>query len=87
MSPAFSQLRMTPLGSWRDGVLVFYLILASIPCGPRLEACAYAEREPVRMGGHGWKVILRAALLSNLSLVKVSRLEHTANELKSEKAG
>ena len=29
------------------------------------------RREPVRMGGHGWKVILRTTVLSNLSLVKV----------------
>ena len=85
---------MTPLGSWRDGVLVFYLILASIPCGPRLEACAYAEREPVRMGGHGWKVILRAAVFDSVEQLEPrqspgarSRLEDMANELKSEKAG
>ena len=41
------------------------------------------------MGEHGWKVILRTAVLGNLSLVKVRvprvGLEHAANELNSER--
>ena len=41
------------------------------------------------MGQHGCKVILKTAVLSNLSLVKVrvprAGLEHTANELNSER--
>ena len=43
------------------------------------------------MEEHGWKVILRTTLLSNLSLVKVrvpvQGLEDRANELKGDKAG